>query len=196
MLKHMHTHTYALTRAPPQYIKSPISTLCVLLCSQRTNTCTCSRPLHPTLILPSTSNHPSARCAWARLPRWRRCCWPRAPLASAAACRTRASWCTSPSAAHRWARVCWHAFLGTTSSVRRVAACLQPSFQAPLHSHVTKHARTHTNSHHQGQASDILIQAKEIERLRDMLIGLYERHTHKDYDTISEWAGRGREAGC
>jgi ATP-dependent Clp protease protease subunit len=38
----------------------------------------------------------------------------------------------------------------------------------------------------QGQASDILIQAKEIERLRDVLIGLYERHTHKDKDEICE----------
>jgi ATP-dependent Clp protease protease subunit len=37
----------------------------------------------------------------------------------------------------------------------------------------------------QGQASDILIQAAEIERLRDVLISLYERHTHKDKDTIS-----------
>ncbi|KAI8469804.1 MAG: Clp protease-domain-containing protein [Monoraphidium minutum] len=42
----------------------------------------------------------------------------------------------------------------------------------------------------QGQASDILIQAKEIERLRDVLISLYQRHTHKDTDTISRTLDR------
>ncbi|GBG00266.1 ATP-dependent Clp protease proteolytic subunit [Raphidocelis subcapitata] len=42
----------------------------------------------------------------------------------------------------------------------------------------------------QGQASDILIQAKEIERLRDVLIALYERHTHKDKDTIARTLDR------
>ncbi|KIY98829.1 ATP-dependent Clp protease, protease subunit [Monoraphidium neglectum] len=42
----------------------------------------------------------------------------------------------------------------------------------------------------QGQASDILIQAKEIERLRDLLVSLYERHTHKDTDTICKTLDR------
>ena len=32
-----------------------------------------------------------ARCASARRPAWARCCWPRAPRASASACPTRAS---------------------------------------------------------------------------------------------------------
>jgi ATP-dependent protease ClpP protease subunit len=48
----------------------------------------------------------------------------------------------------------------------------------------------------QGQASDILIQAREIERLRDMLVGLYSTHTRQDKETIggrSEREGGGRE---
>ena len=36
----------------------------------------------------------------------------------------------------------------------------------------------------QGQASDILIQAKEIERLRDCLVDLYVSHTGQARDAI------------
>lgn len=38
----------------------------------------------------------------------------------------------------------------------------------------------------QGQASDILIQAKEIERLRDLLVSLYVKHCGQDTDTVGE----------
>jgi hypothetical protein len=36
----------------------------------------------------------------------------------------------------------------------------------------------------QGQASDILIQAKEIERLKDQLISLYVKHCGQDEKTV------------
>eukprot|EP00879_Flechtneria_rotunda_P004480 GHRR01004734.1.p1 GENE.GHRR01004734.1~~GHRR01004734.1.p1 ORF type:complete len:230 (+),score=41.39 GHRR01004734.1:279-968(+) len=42
----------------------------------------------------------------------------------------------------------------------------------------------------QGQASDILIQAKEIERLRDLLIQLYVRHTKQGKETIGKTLDR------
>jgi ATP-dependent protease ClpP protease subunit len=38
----------------------------------------------------------------------------------------------------------------------------------------------------QGQASDILIQAKEIERLRDLLIQLYVRHAGQTTETVGK----------
>lgn len=38
----------------------------------------------------------------------------------------------------------------------------------------------------QGQASDILIQAREIERLRDLLIQLYVRHAGQETATVGE----------
>lgn len=40
--------------------------------------------------------------------------------------------------------------------------------------------------HVQGQASDILIQAKEIERLRDLLISLYVKHCGQDTEGVGE----------
>lgn len=40
----------------------------------------------------------------------------------------------------------------------------------------------------QGQASDILIQAKEIERLRDLLISLYVKHCGQETDAVGEYA--------
>lgn len=42
----------------------------------------------------------------------------------------------------------------------------------------------------QGQASDILIQAKEIERLRDLLVDLYKDHTGQEKDTIGKTLDR------
>ena len=42
----------------------------------------------------------------------------------------------------------------------------------------------------QGQASDILIQAKEIERLRDLLVGLYERHTGRAAEEVARTLDR------
>jgi ATP-dependent protease ClpP protease subunit len=45
----------------------------------------------------------------------------------------------------------------------------------------------------QGQASDILIQAREIERLRDLLISLYVKHCSQDTDTVgASWCVRTR----
>lgn len=40
----------------------------------------------------------------------------------------------------------------------------------------------------QGQASDVLIQAKEIERLRDLLVQLYVKHTGQDAETVRKSA--------
>jgi ATP-dependent protease ClpP protease subunit len=40
--------------------------------------------------------------------------------------------------------------------------------------------------HVQGQASDILIQAKEIERLRDLLVSLYVKHCGQETETVGE----------
>lgn len=40
----------------------------------------------------------------------------------------------------------------------------------------------------QGQASDILIQAREIERLRDLLVGLYVKHAGQDTATVGTFA--------
>ncbi len=40
----------------------------------------------------------------------------------------------------------------------------------------------------QGQASDILIQAREIERLRDLLVGLYVKHAGQDTATVGTCA--------
>uniref|UniRef100_A0A383WNM1 ATP-dependent Clp protease proteolytic subunit n=1 Tax=Tetradesmus obliquus TaxID=3088 RepID=A0A383WNM1_TETOB len=42
----------------------------------------------------------------------------------------------------------------------------------------------------QGQASDILIQAKEIERLRDLLVQLYVRHTGQTTETVGKTLDR------
>lgn len=55
------------------------------------------------------------------------------------------------------------------------------------------HARIMVHQPHggaQGQASDILIQAREIERLRDMLVGLYSTHTRQDKETIGRTLDR------
>eukprot|EP00878_Enallax_costatus_P024033 GHUV01025621.1.p1 GENE.GHUV01025621.1~~GHUV01025621.1.p1 ORF type:complete len:208 (+),score=30.90 GHUV01025621.1:399-1022(+) len=43
----------------------------------------------------------------------------------------------------------------------------------------------------QGQASDVLIQAKEIERLRDLLVQLYVKHTGQDAETVRKFRGWG-----
>lgn len=42
----------------------------------------------------------------------------------------------------------------------------------------------------QGQASDILIQAKEIERLRDLLISLYVKHCGQETESVSKTLDR------
>lgn len=48
----------------------------------------------------------------------------------------------------------------------------------------------------QGQASDILIQAKEIERLRDLLIALYVKHCGQETESVCECVGLTAEMGC
>jgi hypothetical protein len=50
------------------------------------------------------------------------------------------------------------------------------------------HAPSRMVWHHcaQGQASDILIQAREIERLRDLLVSLYVRHCGQNTETVGE----------
>jgi hypothetical protein len=39
----------------------------------------------------------------------------------------------------------------------------------------------------QGQASDILIQAAEIKRLKELLVELYVKHCGQDTESVGEW---------
>jgi hypothetical protein len=185
-----------------------------------------SKPLCPPASAPaacSTCAAPSARCASARQPAWRRCCWQQASLGSGGACLMHASWCTSPSAAHRQV-VCGPVvqmaalLLGLSASIQHtgsVSVNTQESCWLLLASRcrregcrplTTQHAcrRCHVRplqcllrASTQGQASDILIQAKEIERLRDLLISLYVKHCGQETESVCECASVSKAGtGC
>lgn len=63
-----------------------------------------------------------------------------------------------------------------------------PSWVCSHHSNPTPTLNQPTNQPHtQGQASDILIQAKEIERLRDLLVSLYVKHCGQNTEAVGEW---------
>ena len=46
----------------------------------------------------------------------------------------------------------------------------------------------------QGQATDIMIRAKEIDRMKQLLVGLYTKHTHKPADVVGECVSVSRQA--